>query len=41
MSTEHNEAVILEIRAGEGGGDARVFAAELAEAYRRLADRKG
>jgi protein subunit release factor A len=33
--------VTIEIRAGEGGEDARVFAAELAAAYRRLADRKG
>jgi len=32
---------IIEIRAGEGGGDARLFVAELAAAYIRLADRKG
>lgn len=32
---------IVEIRAGEGGEDARLFAAELAQSYLRLADRKG
>lgn len=31
---------ILEIRAGEGGGDARLFVADLAVAYLRLADCK-
>lgn len=35
------EKRIVEIRAGEGGEDARLFAAELAQAYLRLADRKG
>jgi len=32
---------ILEIRAAEGGCDARLFVAELAQAYLKLADRKG
>lgn len=32
---------ILEIRAGEGGTDARLFVAQLAEAYLRLSTRKG
>lgn len=32
---------ILEIRAGEGGTDARLFVARLADAYLRLATRKG
>lgn len=31
---------ILEIRAGEGGGDARLFVADLAAAYLKLADGK-
>lgn len=31
----------VEIRAGEGGQDAKTFVAELAEAYLRLADAKG
>lgn len=31
---------ILEIRAGEGGEDARIFVAELATAYLKLADGK-
>lgn len=31
----------VEIRAGEGGEDARLFVAELAQAYIRLAHRKG
>jgi protein subunit release factor A len=31
---------VLEIRAGEGGGDARLFVADLATAYLRLADGK-
>lgn len=31
----------LEIRAGEGGADARRFVGELAQAYLRLADRFG
>lgn len=30
------ETRTIEIRAGEGGEDARAFAAELAAAYRRL-----
>lgn len=30
----------IEIRAAEGGGDARLFAAELATAYLRLAERE-
>ena len=33
--------VILEIRAGTGGEEAALFAADLARAYTRLADRKG
>jgi peptide chain release factor 1 len=41
MSFSESREVTIEIRAGEGGEDARVFAAELAAAYRRLADRKG
>jgi protein subunit release factor A len=32
---------ILEIHAAEGGADARLFVAELAQAYRKLIDRKG
>ena len=32
---------ILEIRAAEGGEDARLFAGDLAGAYARLADRLG
>jgi protein subunit release factor A len=31
----------IEIRAGEGGADARLFVAELAEAYLRLSSAKG
>lgn len=31
----------IEIRAGEGGADARLFVAELAEAYLRLSTAKG
>jgi protein subunit release factor A len=31
----------LEIRAGEGGADARLFVTELAQAYLRLSTRKG
>ncbi len=31
----------LEIRAGEGGDDAKTFVAELGQAYLRLADRVG
>jgi len=31
----------LEIRAGEGGDDAKLFVAQLAEAYLKLATRKG
>lgn len=33
--------VLIEIRAGEGGEDARIFVAELTDAYIRLADGKG
>lgn len=36
MDTRH-----LELRAAEGGQDARVFAAELALSYLRLADKLG
>lgn len=36
-----NDKRILEIRAAEGGEDARLFAAELAQAYIRLANREG
>lgn len=32
---------IVELRAAEGGADARLFAAELAQAYLRHADRVG
>ena len=32
---------VVEIRAGEGGADARRFVSELAHAYLRLIDRKG
>lgn len=35
-----SDKITLEIRAGEGGEDARLFVAELAMAYQRLADRK-
>lgn len=31
---------VLEIRSGEGGDDAKIFVAELAIAYMKLADRK-
>ncbi len=31
----------IEIRSGEGGLDAKLFVADLAEAYRKLATRKG
>ncbi len=34
------DRIRVEIRAGEGGEDARLFVAELANAYRRLADRR-
>lgn len=44
MSKHHGpqatDSVTVEIRAGEGGEDARLFVAELAQAYVRLADRK-
>ena len=33
--------VKIEIRAGEGGEDSRLFVAELGEAYVRLSDRMG
>lgn len=32
---------VIEIRAGEGGADARQFVTELATAYLKLATRKG
>lgn len=35
------EKITLEIRAAEGGADARMFCAELARAYLRMADRVG
>lgn len=35
-----NSSITIEIRAAEGGEDARLFVAELALAYTRLADRK-
>lgn len=35
------ETRCIEIRAAEGGADARLFVAELALAYIRLADREG
>ncbi len=31
---------VIEIRSGEGGDDAKIFVAELAVAYLKLADRK-
>lgn len=37
MKTDHR---IVELRAAEGGADARLFVAELAVAYRRLATRR-
>lgn len=44
MSTYAPDGAIertLEIRAGEGGEDARIFVAELAQAYQKLAARNG
>lgn len=38
MNTEKR---IIEIRAAEGGEDARLFVADLAQAYIRLANREG
>lgn len=35
-----SEKRIIEIRAAEGGEDARMFVAELAQAYCRLAERE-
>lgn len=35
-----SEQYSVEIRAGEGGEDARLFVAELASAYLRLIDRR-
>lgn len=35
------KAITLEVRAGEGGSDARRFCAELALAYVRVANREG
>lgn len=35
------DTMTLEIRAAEGGADARQFAAELAQAYLRMAIAKG
>jgi len=32
---------IVEIRAAEGGEDSKLFTKDLAQAYQRLADRKG
>lgn len=32
---------VLEIRAGEGGADARLFVSELAQVYLRMSTRKG
>lgn len=37
----NTENRILEIRAAEGGADARLFVAELAIAYLKMADRHG
>ena len=37
----HIESRTLEIRAAEGGEDARLFVAELAQAYLKLSTRKG
>ncbi len=33
--------IVMEIRAGEGGADARLFAGELAAMYGRAAERLG
>lgn len=35
------KSLILELRAAEGGADARLFTAELAKAYLSLASHKG
>lgn len=35
------KTLTIELRAAEGGADARVFASELAQAYLRLATAKG
>lgn len=35
------DSIVMEIRAAEGGEDARIFCAELAGAYLRMADRVG
>lgn len=39
--TMKTEKRIIEIRAAEGGEDARLFVADLAQAYIRLANREG
>lgn len=36
-----NTMRVMELRAGEGGTDARLFVGELAQAYLRLAAHKG
>ena len=35
------DSITIEIRAGEGGEDARLFVAELALAYAKAAEREG
>lgn len=41
MTVKETETRILEIRAAEGGADARLFVAELAAAYLKMAEREG
>jgi len=37
----NNQRKIIEIRAAEGGDDSKLFVADLAQAYRKHADRVG
>lgn len=41
MTRNNLDTRILEIRAAEGGADARLFVAELAAAYMKMADKLG
>lgn len=41
VTEEDAEALILEVRAGAGGSESALFAKELAEMYRRFAERRG
>lgn len=41
IMNNHQEQRIVEIRAGEGGADARLFVMDLAATYHRLAARAG